>query len=82
MADYWPSKIAETVKEAAGAFVAFIRHPFGPDDPADDPDYLELRDRVLRSYGVWAPPGPSYQIGGFSELERPSNPPARGGKYE
>jgi hypothetical protein len=82
VAAYWTTKAATTVKEGAGALVSFMRHPFGPADPADDPDYVELRDRVLRSHGVWAPPGPSYQISSLDEPERPSHPRPRGGNFE
>ena len=75
----------EAVKEVAGALVSFIRHPFGPADPADDPDYLEHRDRVLRSYGVHAPP--PGQVGTYRDLQdfaesaqREAPPPST--KYE
>lgn len=82
---YWKTKTetaGEHVKRAAELVVAFVGPLFGRRDPADDPDYLDLRDRVLRNHGVWAPPGSSYRIGEVSELERPSDPPARGGNYE
>jgi hypothetical protein len=46
-----------------------VRHPFRPDDLADDPGYLELRDRVLRAHGVHAPPpGPTVWIEGPAQL--------------
>jgi hypothetical protein len=77
-----PRMAGEQVKRLVEPLISFARHPFGPGDAADDPDYLELRDRVLRNHGIWAPPGSSYRIGDLSELERPSNPPARGGNYE
>jgi hypothetical protein len=79
----WPkTEPVEQIKRFVEPLISFARHPFGPADPADDRDYLDLRDRVLRSHGIWAPPGSSYRIGEFSELERPSNPPARGVNLE
>ena len=80
---YWKTAAAaEQVKRLVRPLISFIGHPFAPAGLTDDPDYLELRDRVLRKHGVWAPPGSSYRIGEASELERLSDPEPRGGNYE
>jgi hypothetical protein len=80
---YWKTAAAaEQVKRLVQPLISFISHPFGPADLTDDPDYLELRERVLRKHGVWAPPGSSYRIGEASELERPSNTASGRGNHE
>jgi hypothetical protein len=50
----WPKKTGEAVKHAIEHIVFAVVRRGGP---ADDPDARELRDRVLRQHGVWAPPG-------------------------
>jgi hypothetical protein len=71
----WPKiEPVEQVKRLVGPLISFIGHPFGPTDLTDDPDYIELRDRVLRNHGVWAPPGSSYRIAW--PVAPPGRPPA------
>jgi hypothetical protein len=83
---YWKAKTevaGEQVKHLVEPLISFIRHPFGPTDPADDPDYLDLRDRVLRNHGVWAPPaGRATRLATSPSSSGPSNPPGRGGNLE
>jgi hypothetical protein len=77
----WPRQPVEQVKRWIAPLVAFV-NMFGPADPADDPGYLELRDRVLRAHGVHAPPpGPTVWIEGPGAAA-PRAGSERGGKYE